>query len=101
MIALIFSLFTISIGLHHVIWAEIFVLLIVISTAIMLLVERRYIGDPQDKLRFDSNTRSRNALPKRPKLKALNAVSTLIKCGPTICADPPTSYKLIDDMDNN
>ena len=31
-------------------------------------------------------------------LAAGNAVTTLIECGPTVCADPPTSYKLIDEL---
>lgn len=27
-----------------------------------------------------------------------NAVSTLIECGPTVCADPPTDYKMIEEI---
>jgi len=33
-------------------------------------------------------------------LAVLNAVSALLECGPALCADPPTSYKLIDELTN-
>ena len=52
----------------------------------------------------DPRRRSRllvSILPGLLALAVLNAVSTLIECGPTICADPPTSYKLIDELGNN
>jgi hypothetical protein len=31
-------------------------------------------------------------------LAAANAVTTFLECGPGICDDPPTDYKLIQDL---
>lgn len=88
-------------GLHYYTWAAICFFLILLGTAIMLMFERQYVSDIKEEPRFGGNTLAKIAFFLLLGLGVLNAVSTLIECGPTICADPPTSYKLIDEMDNN
>ncbi len=87
-------------GLHYYTWAGIAFFLVLLGTAAMLMFERQYAEEPQTE-RFDGNKLARAAFFIILALAILNAVSTLIECGPTICADPPTSYKLIDELGGN
>lgn len=88
-------------GLHYYTWAAICFFLILLGTAIMLMFDRQYTSDTSSNPRFGGNKLAKIAFFVLLALAALNAVSTLIECGPTICADPPTSYKLIDELGNN
>ena len=87
-------------GLHYYTWAAICFFLILIGTAIMLLFERQYSDDSAATVRFGGSTLAKVAFMIMLGLGAVNAVSALLECGPGICADPPTSYKLIDELGN-
>jgi disulfide bond formation protein DsbB len=90
-------------GLHYYTWAGICFFLIILGTAIMLLSEGQYrtAGAPQNEPRFGNNMLARIAFVLMLGLALANAVSTLLECGPGICADPPTSYDLIDKIEND
>ena len=66
----------------------------------LLMFEKQYENGSTEQ-RFGGSTLAKVAFFIMLGLAALNAVSTLIECGPTVCADPPTSYKLIDELGNN
>lgn len=83
-------------GLHYYTWAAICFFLILVGTAFMLMFDRQYDSEVQP--RFGGSALAKAAFFIMFGLAALNAVSTLVECGPGICADPPTSYKLIDEM---
>lgn len=85
-------------GLHYYTWAAICFFLILLGTSIMLLFDRQYASDNPPHQRFGGSTLAKVAFFIMLGLAALNAGSTLLECGPTICADPPTSYKLIDEL---
>ncbi len=87
-------------GLHYYTWAAICFFLILLGTAAMLMFQRQYASEP-DTERFGGNKLARLAFFVMLALALLNAVSSLIECGPTVCADPPTSYKLIDELGTN
>ncbi|MTH96837.1 disulfide bond formation protein B [Roseibium sp. RKSG952] len=87
-------------GLHYYTWAAICFFLILLGTSIMLMFEKQYENGSTEQ-RFGGSTLAKVAFFIMLGLAALNAVSTLIECGPTVCADPPTSYKLIDELGNN
>ncbi|MES0861135.1 disulfide bond formation protein B [Ruegeria sp. SCPT10] len=86
-------------GLHYYTWAGIAFFLVLLGTSIMLLFERQYVGSSDHEPRFGGNTLAKIAFFVMLALAVLNAGSTLLECGPGICADPPTSYKLIDELD--
>ncbi|KIC42481.1 disulfide bond formation protein B [Ruegeria sp. ANG-R] len=88
-------------GLHYYTWAAICFFLVLLGTAIMLMFDRQYAEDTNTQHRFGGSHLAKVAFFVLLALAALNAVSTLIECGPGICADPPTSYKLIDELGNN
>ncbi|WP_299985616.1 disulfide bond formation protein B [uncultured Ruegeria sp.] len=88
-------------GLHYYTWAAICFFLILLGTAIMLMFDKQYASDGQQGPRFGASGLAKAAFFTLLALAGLNAISTLIECGPTICADPPTSYKLIDELDNS
>lgn len=87
-------------GLHYYTWAAICFFLILLGTAFMLLFDRQYDTDNQQP-RFGGSVLAKSAFFVMLGLAALNAISTLLECGPGICADPPTSYKLIDELRTN
>ena len=62
----------------------------------MLLFDRQYAENTRQP-RFGGSVLAKSAFFIMLGLAVLNAVSTLVECGPGICADPPTSYKLIDE----
>ncbi len=88
-------------GLHYYTWAAICFFLILLGTAIMLMFEKQYVSDTRAEPRFGGSTLAKVAFFIMLGLAVLNAGSTLLECGPGICADPPTSYKLIDELDTN
>ncbi len=88
-------------GYHYYTWAAICFFLILLGTAIMLMFERQYADDISDQPRFGGSALAKVAFLIMLGLAALNAVSTLLECGPGICADPPTDYKLIDELGTN
>jgi len=86
-------------GLHYYTWAAICFFLILLGTAIMLMFDRQYVDDRRAPPRFGGNRLAKVAFFVMLGLAVLNAGSTLLECGPGVCADPPTDYKLIDDLD--
>ncbi|GAB4551421.1 MAG: disulfide bond formation protein B [Ruegeria sp.] len=86
-------------GLHYYTWAVICFFLILLGTAIMLMFDRQYVDDRRALPRFGGNRLAKVAFFVMLGLAVLNAGSTLLECGPGVCADPPTDYKLIDDLD--
>ncbi|WP_171234105.1 disulfide bond formation protein B [Ruegeria sp. HKCCA6837] len=86
-------------GLHYYTWAAIAFFLVLLGTAVMLLFERQYNHDASAEPKFGGNKLAKTAFFVMLALAVLNAGSTLLECGPGICADPPTSYKLIDELD--
>ncbi|MGV6805569.1 MAG: disulfide bond formation protein B [Ruegeria sp.] len=88
-------------GLHYYTWAAICFFLILLGTSIMLLFDRQYAPASSSEPRFGGSTLAKTAFLIMLGLAVVNAGSSLLECGPTICADPPTSYKLIDELDNN
>lgn len=70
-----------------------------LGTSIMLLFDRQYADPSGQEPRFGGNALAKIAFFVMLALAVLNAGSTLLECGPGICADPPTSYKLIDELD--
>jgi disulfide bond formation protein DsbB len=87
-------------GLHYYTWAGICFFLIILGTSIMLLFEGQYsrAGASDNEPRFGDNRLAKIAFLLMLALAVANAVSTLLECGPGICADPPTSYDLIDEI---
>ena len=87
-------------GLHYYSWAGICFFLIILGTAFMLLFEGQFSKSPKPApaKKFGGSRLAIAAFALMVLLAAGNAVSTLIECGPTVCADPPKSYKLIDDV---
>lgn len=87
-------------GLHYYTWAGICFFLILVGTAVMLLFEGQYKGlrDEPSHEKFGGNKLAKFSFFLMLILTGGNAVSTLLECGPTICADPPTDYKLIEDL---
>lgn len=87
-------------GLHYYSWAGICFFLIILGTAVMLLFEGQFRKSPAaaSAKKFGGSRLAVFAFAVMVFLSAANVVSTFIECGPTICADPPKSYKLIDDV---
>ncbi|TMV05720.1 disulfide bond formation protein B [Ruegeria sediminis] len=90
-------------GLHYYTWAGIFFFLIILGTAVMLLFEGQYRSAEQaaDRQRFGGSNLAKVSFFLMLGLALVNAVSTLLECGPGICADPPTDYELIDKMEKD
>ena len=87
-------------GLHFYTWAGICFFLIIAGTSIMLLSQGQYRSedDPANNVRFGRTGLAKFAFLLMLALAIANVISTLLECGPGICADPPTDYKLIDDV---
>lgn len=90
-------------GLHYYTWAGICFFLIILGTSIMLLFEGQYKSAEaaETEPRFGGNRLAKFAFVLMLGLAVANAVSTLLECGPGICADPPTSYELIDKIEGD
>ncbi|WP_299896366.1 disulfide bond formation protein B [uncultured Ruegeria sp.] len=86
-------------GLHYYTWAGIAFFLVLLGTSIMLLFDRQYADPSSQEPKFGGNTLAKIAFFVMLALAVLNAGSALLECGPGICADPPTSYKVIDELD--
>lgn len=90
-------------GLHYYTWAGIAFFLVILGTSIMLLSEGQYkANEPAEtEPRFGGNVLAKSAFLLMFALVIVNAVSTLLECGPGICADPPLSYDLIDKVEGS
>ena len=88
-------------GLHYYTWAGICFFLILVGTAIMLLFEGQYKGlrDEPSQRKFGGVLLAKIAFFLMLLLIGANAVTTLLECGPGICADPPTDYRLIEGLE--
>ncbi len=91
-------------GLHDYSWSAIFFFLIIVGTALMLLFDRQFDRQlardgyaPAE--RFGGSALAKIAFAVLLLTAALNAVSTLLECGPLVCDDNPTSYKLLDALE--
>lgn len=88
-------------GLHYYTWAGLCFFGVLVGTAIMLLFEGQYKGTMKDEPAheaFGGHKLAKFAFFLMLFLGAANAVTTLVECGPGICADPPTEYKLIEEL---
>jgi len=90
-------------GMHYYTWAGICFFLIIAGTAVMLMFEGQYddVRDRTAERSFGGSVLARIAFFVMLALAAGNTVSTLLECGPGICDDPPTEYKLIDELKND
>jgi disulfide bond formation protein DsbB len=88
-------------GLHFYTWAGVAFFLVILGTAVMLLFESQYetARDPAAGEAFGGQALARVAFGVMVILAAGNAVSALLECGPGICADPPTEYRLIEELE--
>jgi disulfide bond formation protein DsbB len=89
-------------GLHYYTWAGICFFLIILGTSLMLLFDGQYkTAEPSDReVRFGGSMLAKTAFFLMLALAAANALSTFVECGPGICADPPTSYELLDEIES-
>lgn len=89
-------------GLHYYTWAGICFFLVILGTAVMLLFEGQYknLQDEPSHERFGGHKLAKFAFFLLLFLAAANAVSTFLECGPGICDDPPTDYKLLEELEN-
>lgn len=89
-------------GLHYYTWAGICFFLIIAGTSFMLLSEGQYKrAEPASgQIRFGGSVLAKWAFFLMLFLAVANAASTLLECGPGICDDPPTDYKLIEEVEN-
>jgi len=86
-------------GLHYYTWAGLCFFFIILGTAVMLLFEGQFKTPRAASAgKFGGNRLAIFAFAMMVLLSAANSVSTLIECGPTVCADPPKTYKLIDEL---
>ena len=90
-------------GLHYYTWAGIFFFLIILGTSILLLSEGQYekTEPAGETVRFGGNPLAKGAFFLMLFLAVANAISTLLECGPGICDDPPTDYKLIEELEQS
>jgi hypothetical protein len=90
-------------GLHYYTWAGICFFLIILGTSVMLLFEGQYkkLQDEPSHERFGGLKLAKFTFFLLLFLAAANAVTTLLECGPLICADPPTDYKLLEDLNKS
>lgn len=90
-------------GLHYYTWAGICFGLVVLLTAVLLLFERQFqSAEPLAREeRFGGSKLAAFAFFLMVALAVMNMVTTLLECGPGICADPPTDYKLLDELESN
>ena len=90
-------------GLHYYTWAGICFFLIILGTSVMLLFEGQYkkLQDEPSHERFGGLKLAKFTFFLLLFLASANAVTTLLECGPLICADPPTDYKLLEDLNKS
>lgn len=89
-------------GLHYYTWAGICFFLIILGSALMLLSQGQYrsADSAEPAPRFGGSALAKFAFFLMLALAVSNAISTLLECGPGICDDPPTDYKLIDELES-
>lgn len=87
-------------GLHYYTWSAIFFFLILAGTALMLLFDRQFVRGEvwPPAADFGGSGFAKLAFVALVLTTALNAGATLLECGPLVCADPPTDYKLLDEI---
>jgi hypothetical protein len=89
-------------GLHFYTWAGLAFFCIILGSGIMLLFDGQYArqDDPAEAVPFGAMFLPRAAFFFMVLLAGGNAVSALLECGPGICVDPPTDYKLIEEIES-
>lgn len=90
-------------GMHYYTWAGISFFLVILGTAVMLLFEGQYnkLKDEPSNERFGGVKLAKFAFFLLLFLAAANMVTTFVECGPLVCADPPTEYKLLEDLEQS
>jgi disulfide bond formation protein DsbB len=88
-------------GLHFYTWAGLAFFCIILGSGIMLLFDGQYARDDDAALAvpFGGALLPRAAFFLMVALAGGNAVSALLECGPGICDDPPTNYKLLEELE--
>ena len=79
-------------GLHPYTWSFLFFAATLLAVALLLLVSHPRCTDQI----FTVNKAERVMCWAAIVVTALNAISALLECGPLVCDDPPTHYKLLD-----
>jgi len=89
-------------GLHFYTWAGLAFFLIILGSSLMLLFESQFEreADVVASEPFGGNLLARAAFGIMVVLAAGNAISAFLECGPGICDDPPTDYKLIKEIES-
>lgn len=82
-------------GLHYYSWSAMLFFLIILGSGVMLLFEGQYEETSGRSERFGGQALPRIAFAVILLLTAANAVSALLECGPTVCADDPVQYELL------
>ena len=90
-------------GLHYYTWAGIAFFLVILGTAAMLLFEGQYkaLKDQPSHERFGGQKLAKFAFFLLLFLAVVSVVSTFLECGPGVCDDPPTDYKLLEELEKN
>lgn len=90
-------------GMHFYTWAGLAFFFILLGSGIMLLFERQYVTREVAATaeHFGGRALPRIAFFVMLALAAGNGVSALLECGPGICDDPPTDYKLIEEIEGD
>ena len=78
-------------GLHPYTWSFLFFAATLLAVALLLLVSHPRCHEQE----FVVNKAERAMCWMAVIVTGLNAISAFLECGPLICDDPPTSYKLL------
>jgi len=90
-------------GLHFYTWAGLAFFCVIVGSGLMLLFDRQFepAGGEVEAEPFGGQMLPRVAFAAMVVLAAGNAVSALLECGPGICDDPPTDYRLIEELEGD
>lgn len=86
-------------GLHFYTWAGITFFCVILGSALMLMFEKQFVAQEEPVAPFGGNRLAKIAFAAIFVLAAANALSALLECGPGICDDPPTDYKLLEELE--
>jgi disulfide bond formation protein DsbB len=86
-------------GMHYYTWSAIVFFAIILGTSIMLLFDDQYATGPTANQKFGGQKLAKVSFFLIVFLTAANALSTFLECGPGVCADDPSSYRLLHSQD--
>lgn len=84
-------------GLHYYTWSALLFFVIIVGTSLMLLFDRQFDATHRTSPKFGGQKLAKLAFLVMMLLTAGNAVLALLECGPGVCEDNPTGYKLLGD----